>query len=451
MSTLFGTDGIRGEANRHPMDAMMAFAVGQAVTHLLRRQSDDISIMVGRDTRNSGPMLEAALCAGIASMGGTALVAGVIPTPCLAYLTASSGAQAGVMLSASHNPFYDNGIKLFSGSGVKLQDEQESVIEQLICSGNLQEHTPPAVSIGSIRRLDSPAAAYINFLAGVFAAEVTLAGMRLVLDTANGASFQVAPELFRRLGADVTVLHDTPDGRNINQACGSQHTEDLRAAVLAAGATAGLAFDGDADRLIAVDETGNELSGDQILLACALMLHEQGRLRNNLLVSTVMSNFGLRAACQEYGLAWHGSAVGDRYVLEAMRRLGAVIGGEQSGHMIFLEQQTTGDGLLTGLYLLAAMLRAGKPLSALASLMTLYPQTLINVDVAEKPPIETLHGVVAAIAEVENRLANQGRVLVRYSGTQRMCRVMVEGPDTALTDACGEQIAAAVRAAIGAE
>ena len=272
--------------------------------------------------------------------------------------------------------------------------------------------------------------------------------MKIVLDTANGATHAVAPAVFRELGADVTVVHDSPDGFNINEGCGSQHTEDLRRTVLQTGAAVGLAFDGDGDRLIAVDETGRELTGDQSLVICAKMLKDEGRLKNDLLVSTVMSNMGLRAACEKYGLKNHAAKVGDRYVLEDMRRLGAVLGGEESGHMIFLDHQTTGDGILAGLQLVAAMLKAGRPLSELAKLMEVFPQTLVNVEVAGKPPIETVPEIVQAIARAEAELQGRGRVLVRYSGTQDLCRVMVEGPTREATERLATELAHVVKSAI---
>ena len=285
-------------------------------------------------------------------------------------------------------------------------------------------------------------------LKSVFPRELSLAGVKIVLDTANGATHAVAPAVFKELGADVTVVHDSPDGFNINEGCGSQHTEDLRRTVLLTGAAVGLAFDGDGDRLIAVDETGRELTGDQSLVICAKMLKDEGRLKNDLLVSTVMSNMGLRAACEKYGLKNHAAKVGDRYVLEDMRRLGAVLGGEESGHMIFLDHQTTGDGILAGLQLVAAMLKEGRPLSELAKLMEVFPQTLVNVEVAGKPALDSVPEIVRAIARAEAELQGRGRVLVRYSGTQDLCRVMVEGPTREATERLATELAHEVKSAI---
>jgi phosphoglucosamine mutase len=449
MGTLFGTDGIRGEANRYPMDAMTAFAVGQAVTRILKQSHHTTRVIIGKDTRLSGYMLESALESGVSSMGGVPYLVGVLPTPGIAFITESMRADAGVVISASHNPYEDNGIKVFSGAGFKLSDEQEEKIEQLILGGKLPEMVPPPHDMGRAYRLDDAAGRYIVFLKNTFPRTLSMEGMKIVLDTANGATYRVAPEAFTELGADLTVIHNAPDGLNINEKCGSQHTDDLRKTVLETGAAIGLAFDGDGDRLIAVDEKGNEITGDQILIICAKMLKDEGRLKNDLVVSTIMSNLGLRIACRKYGFEHHASKVGDRYVLEDMQRLGAVIGGEESGHMIFLDHHTTGDGILTAMQLLAAMLKTGKPLSELATLMDVFPQKLINIDVKSKPAIETVPQIVEAIEQVEGDLGDEGRVLVRYSGTQNMCRVMVEGPTKEVTEKYAAQVAAVVKAAIG--
>ena len=449
MGKLFGTDGIRGEANRYPMDSATAFAVGQAITHLFRRGSRRTKVIIGKDTRISGYMLESSLEAGITSMGGDPYLVGVLPTPGIAFATYSMRADAGIVISASHNPFQDNGIKIFGGGGYKLSDEQENRIEDLMTSGELSRMAPSAADMGRAYRLHDMPGRYTVFLKNTFPCDLSLEGMKIVLDTANGAAYKVAPEVFRELGATVEVIHNTPDGLNINENCGSQHTADLARRVVATGAAAGLAFDGDGDRLIAVDEKGREISGDQILLLCALMLKEQGRLKNGLLVSTVMSNMGLRVACKKHGFAHHAAKVGDRYVLEDMQRLGGILGGEDSGHMIFLDHHTTGDGILTALQLLSAMVRSGKPLSELAAQMTIYPQKLINLDVASKPDLDTVPQVVEAIRQVEAALGDEGRVLVRYSGTQNMCRVMVEGPSVELTDKYCALIADAVKKALG--
>ena len=449
MARLFGTDGIRGEANRYPIDGLTAFSVGQAATYVLGRNARRApQVIIGRDTRVSGHMLEHALAAGVTSMGGVVRLAGVLPTPAIAFLTVDGGADVGAVISASHNPFQDNGIKLFSGTGFKLTDEQEDEIEGLLKSGSLQKSVPSPRDLGTSSCLDDGPQRYVALLRSVFPRELSLAGVKIVLDTANGATHAVAPAVFRELGADVTVVHDSPDGFNINERCGSQHTEDLRRTVLQTRAAVGLAFDGDGDRLIAVDETGRELTGDQSLVICAKMLKDEGRLKNDLLVSTVMSNMGLRAACEKYGLKNHAAKVGDRYVLEDMRRLGAVLGGEESGHMIFLDHQTTGDGILAGLQLVAAMLKEGRPLSELAKLMEVFPQTLVNVEVAGKPALDSVPEIVRAIARAEAELQGRGRVLVRYSGTQDLCRVMVEGPTREATQRLATELAHEVKSAI---
>ena len=449
MGKLFGTDGIRGVANRHPMDAAMALAVGQAVTYVLRRPDRQPRVIVGKDTRISGYMLESALEAGITSMGGVAEMVGVLPTPGIAYVTESMRVDAGIVVSASHNPYEDNGIKVFAGSGFKLSDEQEAAIEELILGGTLPAMVPPPNEMGRAYRFEDARARYIVFLKNAFPRDLSLQGMKIAMDVGNGATYRVAPAVFEELGAELTVIHNDPDGININDNCGSQHTADLRRTVLETGSVLGVAFDGDGDRLIAVDETGREITGDQVLIICARMLQAEGRLRNDRLVSTVMSNLGLTVACRRYGFEHHAAKVGDRYVLEEMKAVDAVLGGEESGHTIFLDHHTTGDGILTALKLVTAMLRAGQPLSELARLMDVFPQKLINVEVARKPEIDTVPEIAAAIARAEAELAGEGRVLVRYSGTQNLCRVMVEGPTEEATERHARQIADVVRASIG--
>ncbi len=449
MGRLFGTDGIRGEAYRYPMDAETAFAVGQALTRVLGKRHRTTKVVIGKDTRVSGDMLESALEAGVRSAGGAPCLVGVLPTPGVAFVTANGQADAGVVVSASHNPYQDNGIKVFSGVGFKLSDEQQEAIEDLVLGGRLPRMTPPSSDTSPVRRLDDATSRYVTFLKNTFPHDLSAKGLKMVLDTANGATYQVAPAVFAGLGAEVIVIHDTPDGLNINRDCGSEHTEDLAKTVAENRAAIGLAFDGDGDRLIAVDEKGAKLTGDQVLIICALMLKEAGRLKNDLLVSTIMSNMGLSAACRKYGLRNHAARVGDRYVLEDMQRLGAVLGGEESGHVIFLDHHTTGDGILAGIQLVAAMLNAGRPLSEMAGLMEVFPQRLVNVEVKSKPEIESVPEIIEAIRQVEAALGQEGRVLVRYSGTQDMCRVMVEGPTEEITERYALQLAGVVKAAIG--
>ncbi len=449
MGKLFGTDGIRGEANRYPMDAAMAFSVGQAVTYLLRKAGHRTRVVIGKDTRISGYMLESSLEAGITSMGGNPYLVGVLPTPGIAFITQSMRADAGIVISASHNPYQDNGIKIFSGNGFKLSDEQEEVIENLILNGNLPEKVPPAKEMGRAKRIDDVQGRYIVFLKNTFPRELLMEGMKIVIDAANGATYKVAPATFTELGADVEVIHNNPNGININDNCGSQYTQGLQKRVVESGAAVGLAFDGDGDRLIAVDEKGRKITGDQVLIICGKMLKDRGKLKNDLLVSTVMSNLGLTVACKRYGFKHHASRVGDRYVLEDMQRLGAVIGGEESGHTIFLDHHTSGDGILTALQLIAGMIKEEKPLSEMAAMMDIYPQRLINVEVKSKPDITTVPQVEEAIRQVEEELGDQGRVLVRYSGTQNLCRVMVEGPSDDLTEKYCRQVAEEIKTALG--
>jgi len=354
-----------------------------------------------------------------------------------------------VVISASHNPFQDNGLKIFGGDGYKLTDEKEDIIEDLILNDKLSEFLSKGDDIGRAFRLEGVNGRYIVFVKNTFPRNLSMEGMKIVLDTANGATYRVAPDVFHELGADIDVIHKTPNGLNINDQCGSQHTERLKKTVLENGAAIGLAFDGDGDRLIAVDEKGQEITGDQILVICANVLKREGRLKNDLLVSTVMSNLGLKVACKKYGFKHHASKVGDRYVLEDMLKMGSVIGGEEAGHMIFLDHHTTGDGIIAALQLIAAMIKENKPLSELARMMDIFPQKLINVDVKSKPDIDKIPKLAEAIKQVEKELGDEGRVLVRYSGTQNMCRVMVEGPTDAVTLKYCQQLADIIKSEIG--
>ena len=448
---LFGTDGVRGVANREPMMVETAVNLGRAVAYVLkeRKGGKRPRVVIGKDTRLSGYMLENALVAGLCSMGGDALLVGTLPTPGIAVLTIDQKADAGFVISASHNPFQDNGIKLFSGDGCKLPDDEEAEIEKLMADGKLTSLLPKAGAIGKSFRVEDALERYIAFCIKTFPADLDLKGMRIVLDCGNGATYKAAPAVFKQLGAAVTSLHCTPNGLNINARSGSQHTDALREQVLAERADVGLAFDGDGDRLIVVDENGAELTGDHVLAVCAKDLKERGKLKNNVAVGTVMSNFGLHAAMRKLGIELACSAVGDRYVLETMKAKGGVIGAEASGHMIFLDKQTTGDGIVAALQLLAVLRRTGKEMSALAAVLKLAPQKLVNVELASRPPLEGLKGVQAAIAAAEKELGQDGRVLVRYSGTQNLCRVMVEGPTDETVARLCESIAAALKKEIG--
>lgn len=449
--SLFGTDGVRGVANREPMMVETAVNLGRAVAHVLKERKGGRRprVVIGKDTRLSGYMFENALVAGLCSMGGDAILVGTLPTPGIAVLVRDQKADAGFVISASHNPFQDNGIKMFSCDGFKIPDPEEAEIEKLMTNGQLTSLLPTGGGIGKSFRVEDALERYIAFCKRTFPADLDLKGMRIVVDCGNGATYKAAPAVFKELGAAVTSLHCTPNGLNINARSGSQHTDALREQVLAERADIGLAFDGDGDRLIVVDETGSELSGDHILAVCAKDLKERGKLANNTAVGTVMSNFGLHAALRKLGIELACSAVGDRYVLEAMKAKGSVIGAEPSGHMIFLNQQTTGDGIVAALQLLAVIRRSGREMSALAAILKLAPQKLVNVELASRPPLESLPAVQAAIRAAEQELGQEGRVLVRYSGTQNLCRVMVEGPADEQVGRLCAAIAAALKREIG--
>ncbi len=450
MGRLFGTDGVRGVANQSPMTAEMVLEIGRAAAYTIKKHDHRRHcILIGKDTRVSGYMLENALTAGICSMGVDVLLVGPMPTPGIAFITRSMRADAGLMISASHNPYQDNGIKIFAHNGHKLPDAEESEIEELITSGRIKDIRPTAGEIGKARRIDDAAGRYVVFCKNTFPEEVSLEGMKIVLDCANGATYKIAPTIFTELGAEVVTIHDKPNGTNINLHCGSQHTQDLKYKVLETKAHAGLAFDGDGDRVIVVDDQGNELTGDHVLAICGKDLKDRGKLVNNLVVTTVMANFGLYKALKQLGIDYVASQVGDRYVLEAMKQKGAVIGGEASGHTIFLDHHSTGDGIISALQLLSVVQRSGDPLSSLASVMQMTPQRLVNIDVKSKPPLEDVAAVQEAIKQAEAELKDDGRVLIRYSGTQSMCRVMVEGPTEEMTDRLVAQLADVVKASIG--
>jgi phosphoglucosamine mutase len=449
MGKLFGTDGIRGEANRYPMNAETAFKIGQTIAHLFKRNSHRTKIIIGKDTRISGYMLESSLEAGITSMGGDSYLVGVLPTPGIAFITQSMRADAGIVISASHNPYQDNGLKIFDADGFKLTDTQENKIENMVLGDKLNDLLPAAKNMGKSTHINDIHGRYIDFLKNTFPRTLSMEGMKIVLDTSNGATYQIAPEVFEELGADIEIIHNTPNGININQNCGSQHTQDLRNTVIKKRAAIGLAFDGDGDRLIAIDEMGNEITGDQLLIIYANILKKEKKLKNNLLVSTVMSNLGLRIACKKYGFKHHASDIGDRNVLADMLRLGAIIGGEDAGHIIFLEHHKTGDGIIAAMQLIAAMLKEEKPLSELAKWMDVFPQKLINIDVKTKPEISEIPKIMKIIRQIEQKLGEEGRVLVRYSGTQNMCRIMVEGPSHDITEKYCREIADIVKSEIG--
>jgi phosphoglucosamine mutase len=451
MGKLFGTDGIRGVANEFPLTPEIAVKVGRAVvsSFKLNTETNAAKIVIGKDTRISGSMLESALASGICAMGGDVLLAGILPTPGVAFLTASTNAGAGIVISASHNPFYDNGIKIFDGKGNKLSDEAEARIEKAVFDDQTPDHVHTVRDTGRVIPFDNASQMYKQFLKRTLSAKTSFKGLKIVLDCSNGATYQVAPELFSELGAEVEALAIQPDGKNINADCGSEHPGSLAKRIIESKADIGLAFDGDADRLIADDDNGRIITGDRILAICAKVFKQKGELKNNLVVSTVMSNLGLRKTLKELDIDHMMTRVGDRYVLQEMRANGAIIGGEDSGHMIFLDDHTTGDGILSALKLIDAMQTESKPLSVLANIMTVFPQALINVDVKRKPDLQTIPEVVDVIASVEKKLGEEGRVLVRYSGTQPLCRIMVEGPSERETGRYCQQIADIIKEILG--
>ncbi|UCD84781.1 MAG: phosphoglucosamine mutase [Deltaproteobacteria bacterium] len=449
MGKLFGTDGIRGVANKDPMTAEMAMKIGQAVVCALKRKGHRQRVVIGKDTRLSGYMLENALTAGITSMGADVILVGPMPTPGIAFITSNMDADCGIVISASHNPFEDNGIKVFSKDGFKLSDEQELKIEKLIFSNKLSSLVSSPREIGHVYREEDARGRYIVFLRHTFPRDLSLEGVKIVLDCANGATYKVAPTLFREMRAEVIPLNVSPDGKNINLKCGALHPERLADKVTKSRADVGLAFDGDGDRLITSDEKGNIVDGDKLLAICAKSMKKEGRLKKNSVVSTVMSNLGLAIALKGMGIKHVKSKVGDRYVLEEMLKGGAVLGGEESGHTIFLEHHTTGDGIISALQLLAVMQREGKPLSELAKVMKTLPQVVTNVDVKSKPELKGIPEITNAIKEAEKELGDKGRVLVRYSGTQPMCRVMVEGPTKEKTEKLTKKIAGVVKDKLG--
>jgi len=450
MRELFGTDGIRGAANEYPMTAEMALRIGRVVAAYFAQTGNDSKIIIGKDTRLSADMLESGIVAGICAAGGNAYLTGVLPTPGVAFAASSFKAIAGIVISASHNPYYDNGIKIFKGDGYKLSDETEMEIEKMILDGSRIPGKLDSRKLGTVFQYHRARADYLTFLKNTLPAGKPFQGLKVVLDCSNGATYQIAPELFAKLGAEVESLAVQPDGMNINDHCGSEHPEALIQAVVNSRAAVGLAFDGDGDRLIAVDETGNVLSGDHMLAICARHMKQKGTLKNNLVVSTVMSNMGFGVALKQMQINHEVSQVGDRYVMQRMIASGAVLGGEDSGHMIFADCHTTGDGMLTALKLIEAMQSENKPLSEICSIMTVYPQVLINVAVETKPAIETVPQIMEAIRSVEAELGDKGRVLVRYSGTQPLCRVMVEGPDETDTRRYCQQLSNIIKNSIGA-
>ena len=448
MARLFGTDGVRGVAN-DSLTPELAYHLGRAAAYIFGQDKEHPTFLIGRDTRRSGTMLADILAAGIASAGGDCYMAGVIPTPAIAYLTRTHHMDAGVMISASHNPFEYNGIKFFDAYGYKLPDETEDKIEEFMLKderAGLQSR-PTGASIGTISAWPDLAKEYADFICKSI--DIDLSGIKVVHDGANGSASVIGPEVLSRLGAEVIAIHHDPNGININDHCGSTHLDSLKEAVVANHADIGIANDGDADRCLAVDEQGNDMDGDQIMLLCALKLKEEGRLKQDTVVGTVMSNIGFHKALKEHGCQSVITAVGDRYVLERMRKDGYSLGGEQSGHIILLDFNTTGDGLLTAVQLMAILKKSGKKLSELAALMTRYPQILKNVRVQTKSGWEENDLIMAAISAGEEELGEDGRILVRPSGTEPLIRVMAEGPDLEQLDRIVDDIASVVEHEMG--
>jgi phosphoglucosamine mutase len=452
---LFGTDGVRGVANIEPVTAETALKLGRAAAHVFAEtraanHGGRLKIVIGKDTRLSGYMLENAMVAGLTSLGADVLLIGPLPTPGVAYITRSLRADAGIVLSASHNPYEDNGIKFFRHDGFKLDDEIEARIENLVFSGEIENIRPTATKIGKAYRIDDALGRYVEFAKQSFPRGLTLEPLRIALDCGNGAAYKSSPCILRELGADLVVFNNHPNGTNINANCGSTHPEQIQRFVKETKAHVGITHDGDADRLLLCDENGVVVDGDEIMAIAAVDHLQRGCLEGNTLVATVMSNFGLDETLAARGGKVLRTKVGDRYVIEAMLRDGHNVGGEQSGHMIFRDYATTGDGIVSALQILRVMIETGKPLSELKTVLKKYPQAQRNLRVKEKPPIESLPGVSDLLTAAESALDGKGRVLLRYSGTEPKIRLLIEGREQNLIDAHADKIAEAIRSAIGA-
>jgi phosphoglucosamine mutase len=465
---LFGTDGIRGLANEFPMTGEIAMAVGRAVAHVLRSHPTGKSslpiglkslesnkpirrakIVVGKDTRLSGYMIEQAIASGICSMGADVILIGPLPTPGVAFVTQSMRADAGIMISASHNAYHDNGIKIFSADGYKLPDEMESEIERLVISKEIDRIRPTGDLVGKAYRIDDVYGRYVVFLKALFPRDMDLLGVRVALDCANGAAYKVGPLVFEELGAEVIRRGVSPNGMNINDKCGALHPEHIAWATTEYRADIGIALDGDGDRCILSDEAGEIVDGDQIIGLCALAMAAEGKLNKKTVVTTPMSNIGLELTLKEHGIDMVRAQVGDRYVVDTMRKNGYNLGGEQSGHVVFLDNSTTGDGIVAALKVLEAMRRTGKPLSELKKVVKLYPQSRNDVRVSRKEPFANHKEIIQAIAAAEEALKNKGRVFVRYSGTEALARVMVEGEDQGQINQLSLSIATSIQRILG--
>ncbi len=438
---LFGTDGVRGIANLEPMTVETALRIGKGTALLFKgKRAHRPRIVIGKDTRLSGYMLENAIASGICSMGADVLLVGPLPTPGIAFLTRSMRADAGVVISASHNPYQDNGIKIFSSDGFKLPDELEEEIERFVWSGQSETCGPTASEVGKAFRVDDARGRYIVFLKNSFPQELDLDGIKVVVDCANGAAYKVAPLVLEELGAEVVPIGVTPNGENINQGCGSTNPELMCRTVVAHGATLGIALDGDGDRVVMADERGRLIDGDRIMAMAALDLKERGNLARDTVVATTMTNMGMEVALRARGIELVRTPVGDRYVVEAMRKGGYNLGGEQSGHIVFLDHTTTGDGLITALQVLSLMIRSQKPISELAFFYEDYPQILRNVAIRKRLPLEEVDGLKAALEKARLALEGKGRVVIRYSGTEPLLRIMVEGERETLIESLATEL-----------
>ncbi|HEY3276515.1 MAG TPA: phosphoglucosamine mutase [Syntrophorhabdaceae bacterium] len=448
---LFGTDGIRGIANVHPMTSEMALKLGRAVSYIFKERHGRGRIVVGKDTRLSGYMLETAIASGICSMGLDVWLVGPLPTPGIAFITSSMRADAGIVISASHNPYQDNGIKIFSGDGFKLPDELEYEIEKMMTDGTLDTLRPTANEVGKAHRIDDAVGRYIVFLKNVFPQDYSLDGLKIVVDCAHGAAYKVAPSVFEELGAHVVAVGVDPDGENINKDCGSLYPELLREMVIAHNAHIGIGLDGDADRVIFVDERGRVIDGDGAMVIIGKDLKRKGALKKNTVVATIASNMGVETCLRSEGVRLLRTNVGDRYVLEAMLKEGLNLGGEKSGHIVFLDHNSTGDGMVTALKMLSVMIEKEQSLGDLLAGFEEFPQIEKNVKVLRKTPVEDCPRLTSVIESVKEKLGEDGRVVVRYSGTEMKLRVMVEGIDKDLVTGFGEEIAESARQELGGE
>jgi phosphoglucosamine mutase len=444
---IFGTDGIRGVTNTYPMTPEISLALGKALTkYLSGKTGGQVKILVGKDTRLSGCVFEQAIASGITSMGADVLLVGPLPTPAIAFLTSNMRATAGVVISASHNPYTDNGIKIFDSTGFKLPDETEVEIENMVLGG--EEIKPPPLT-GKAKRIEDAVGRYIVFLKNTFPRDLTLDGLRVVVDCANGAAYKVAPIIFQELGAEVITIGTEPNGTNINVDCGSLRPEILSQEVVRSRSDIGIALDGDADRVVFCDENGGGVDGDHVLAICSSEMMETGMLSTDTVVATQMSNMALENYLSGMGLKLERTRVGDRYVVEAMRKLGANLGGEKSGHLLFLDHSTTGDGLLASLQILSIMKRKGKSLSELAGIIDMFPQILNSFEIREKKPFEQIPGLAELVRESEEILGDKGRINLRYSGTELLARVMVEGEDETLINGIASRVSSVISENIG--